>query len=176
MPAKDITNSEQEDFIDSAKEIPFSKLASLSRSEKLRLIALLNKLLQENVYEIPLTVFQNDFLSALETIVKYLHENLNLSFVEIAKLLNRSDKTIWVTYQNSKKKMTSKFYPVKTQYYIPVSAFADRNYSTLESLVAFLRETYGLSYSEIAKMLNRNYTTIVTVSNRHKKKTEDKST
>ncbi len=158
------------EFVDNSREISLSKIASLSRSEKLRLIAYLNKFMQEKVYEIPLTIFQNDFLSALETIVKYLHENLALGFVEIGRLLNRSDKTIWVTYQNSKKKMSNKFYPVRTQYYVPVYAFSDRKFSTLESLVMFIRESYGLSYKEIAKMLNRNYTTIVTISNRYSKK------
>lgn len=122
------------------------------------------------MYEIPATVFKNDFLSALETIVKYLHENLSLGFVQIGKLLNRSDKTIWVTYQHAAKKMSHRFYPAKAQHYIPVSAFSNRKFSTLESLVMFLRETYGLSYDGIAGMLNRSYTTIVTVSNRATKK------
>ena len=147
----------------------------MSRAEKLKLIAYLNKLLQDKTFDVPLSIFQNDFLSSLETLVKYLHENLELGFVEIAKLLNRSDKTIWVTYQQSKKKMSHKFYPVKTQYYIPVAAFSDRNFAPLESLVVFLKETYGLSYTEIAEMLNRSYTTVVTVANRHahKKNKED---
>lgn len=129
--------------------------------------------MQDNVYEIPITVFKNDFLSALETIVKFLHENLELGFVQIGKLLNRSDKTIWVTYQHSRKKMSHKFYPAKTQYYVPVSAFANRKFSTLESLVIFLKQTYGLEYAQIGEMLNRSYTTIVTVSNRAGKKKGD---
>ena len=52
------------------------------------IIGLANKLLEVPVKEevkIPISVFKNDHLSALETIVKYLRENLLLSFRELCK-------------------------------------------------------------------------------------------
>src|SRR3989338_1567701 len=56
---------------------------------------------------IPVGVFANDSLGSLEAIVKYLKENSKLKFSKIAKLLNRSSKTIWATYHNAVKKMPS---------------------------------------------------------------------
>ena len=48
---------------------------------------LVNNLLKEPVeIKISLSVFQNDKLSCLETIVKYLRENLKFSFKKIGSL------------------------------------------------------------------------------------------
>jgi len=43
---------------------------------------------------VPVNIFNNNKLSALESIVKYLKENINLSNKEIARLLNRDSRTI----------------------------------------------------------------------------------
>ena len=53
---------------------------------------------------IPISIFSNDKLSTLETVVKYLKENVALKLVDIATLLNRDQRAIWTTYNNSKKK------------------------------------------------------------------------
>src|SRR3989344_3196112 len=58
---------------------------------------------------IPVGIFDNDALSSLEAIVKYLKEILKLKFSKIGKLLNRSNKTIWTTHSNAVKKMPSSF-------------------------------------------------------------------
>ncbi|MDP4012450.1 MAG: hypothetical protein Q8R00_02485, partial [Candidatus Nanoarchaeia archaeon] len=44
---------------------------------------------------VPISVFNNKELSALETICKYLKENKHYNYHEIAQLLNRNDRTIW---------------------------------------------------------------------------------
>lgn len=118
---------------------------------------------------IPIGIFSNDVLSSLEAIVKYLKEDLKLKFSKIAKLLNRSNKTIWTTYHNSLKKMPSPFGLVISNIMIPVSAFANRSFSTLESLVGFIKD---LDYSnhEVALMLHLDDRTIWTVYDRVKKK------
>lgn len=118
---------------------------------------------------IPIGVFGNDALSSLEAIVKYLKEELKLGFSKIGKLLNRSSKTIWATYHNSIKKMPSSFGAVSRDILIPISAFADRSFSTLESLVAFVKDL-GYSNHEIALMLHLDDRTIWTVYDRVKKK------
>ena len=53
---------------------------------------------------IPLSILTDRNLGALENIVVYLREHLNLSYSEIAKLTNRDNRTIWATYNKAKKK------------------------------------------------------------------------
>jgi len=154
---------------DPYKEILFSRLKSLSDPEKLEVISFLKKQLKENV--LPVFIFKNDLLSALEAIVKYLKEEHNLSYVEISRLLNRSNKTIWITYQRAKKKMPKKLVG-KSQILIPVEIFQNRKFSVLESLASYLKQEQGISYKEIAKLINRNYRTILTVYRRFRKKNE----
>jgi len=118
---------------------------------------------------IPAGVFGNDELSSLEAIVKYLKEELKLKFSKIGKLLNRSSKTIWATYHNSLRKMPSSFGLVSRDIMIPASALSDRSYSTLESVVGFIK---NLDYSnhEVALMLHLDDSTIWTVYAKVKKK------
>ena len=53
---------------------------------------------------------------------------------------------------------------------IPSDIFRDRSLSVLEIMVEYLKEQKGLSYHEIAQLLNRDDRTIWTVYNRVKKK------
>lgn len=53
---------------------------------------------------IPINIFSNRTLSTLEHIITYLKEEQNLSYQEISIILNRDPRTIWTTYQRSKKK------------------------------------------------------------------------
>ena len=53
---------------------------------------------------------------------------------------------------------------------IPSDIFKDRSLSVLEIMVEYLKEQKGLSYHEIAVLLNRDDRTIWTVYNRGKKK------
>lgn len=118
---------------------------------------------------IPIGIFDNDALSSLEAIVKYLKEEQKIRYCKIAKLLNRSNKTIWATYHKAIKKMPSSFKAYSTRILIPISAFSNRNFSILESLVGFVKE---LDYSnhEVGVMLHLDDRTIWTVYDRVKKK------
>ena len=53
---------------------------------------------------IPSHIFKNRKLKVLEALVKYLKEERQLSYHEIAVLLNRNDRTIWTVYSRVKKK------------------------------------------------------------------------
>lgn len=121
------------------------------------------------VATIPIGVFDNDALSSLEAIVKYLKEEQKIRFCKIANLINRSNKTIWATYRKAIKKMPSSFKAYSTKILIPISAFSNRNFSILESLVGFIKE---LDYSnhEVGVMLHLDDRTIWTVYDRVKKK------
>lgn len=54
---------------------------------------------------IPSHIFKDRNLSVLESIVVFLKDNLNFNYSQIAKLLNRDDRTIWTVYNRSKKKI-----------------------------------------------------------------------
>ena len=119
---------------------------------------------------IPVSVFNNKELSCLETVVKYMRENLKLSSGKIAQMLKRNISTISSTYINAGKKMPSEFFVKESKHYIPFSAIADRKYSVLEAITKFLKEKLSLTNNEIAKLLNRDNRTIWTVYSRAKKK------
>jgi len=56
------------------------------------------------------------------------------------------------------------------KYTIPLSVVCDRDVSIFETIVEYLKETYGLTYHEIAVLLNRDDRTIWTVYKRAQKK------
>ncbi len=53
---------------------------------------------------------------------------------------------------------------------MPTHIFKDRKVSVLEAISEYMKDTMGLSYHEIAVMLNRNDRTIWTCYNRAKQK------
>ena len=123
---------------------------------------------------IPVSVFDNDYLSALEAIVKYLHENKGLRLAEIARLLNRDQRAIGVTYRFARNKMKARLKAPVSKYSVPLSVIADKRFSVLESIVYYLKKTYSLSYHEIAVLLRRDDRTIWTVYHRALKKIDSK--
>lgn len=131
---------------------------------------LLEKRAEKPLDMIPVSIFNNNLLSSLEAIVKYMKENLRLGSGEIAKLLKRDISTVSSTYIKSKKKMPSEFSVSHSKYFIPLSALSNRNYSILESIVKFLKKNLSLSNNEIARLLNRDNRTIWTVYSRAVKK------
>ncbi len=120
--------------------------------------------------ELPVSIFDNKELSALESICKYLKEELKLRYSEIANLLNRDQRTVWVTYSNALKKRKEKLVVRESEYKIPVSIFKDRKLSVLEAIVAYLKDNYNLRYVEISKLLNRDERNIWGVYDKAKKK------
>ena len=126
-----------------------------------------------NSGEIPVSIF-NEKLSSFESIVKYAVENMQMSYSETAKIMNRSEKTIWQAYKNAVKKYPSRFEAFKFTVTIPLSKFSDRKLSVLEHIVVWLRENYNLKFSEIAKMIARDPRTVWTIYSRAKKKYETK--
>lgn len=151
--------------------LSYLKKQGLSSEE---IFELVNKLLKVEVKEeikVPISVFNNDKLGSLETIVKYLRENLLLSFKQIASLTNRNNVALAVSYRNAKKKLEAKFVVEEiSPYSLPVTILQDRKLSVLENIVSYLKDTFGLAYHKIALLLNRDDRTIWTVYQRAKKK------
>lgn len=59
----------------------------------------------ERYVNIPSFIFKDRSLAALEAVVVYLKDSQGLTYSQIARLLNRDDRTIWTTYQRAKKKI-----------------------------------------------------------------------
>ena len=154
IPSKEIYQKNKELF----REI--SKIKQEYKLSDKDLLNLINKQIL-----IPISIFFNS--SPLESLVKYLKENLNLNYNEIAKLLNRDQRTIWVTYNNINKKNIK--LNTKSKLLIPIEIFSNRKLSSLENLVSYLINL-NYSFSQISQLLNRDYRTIWTCYQRAKKK------
>ena len=168
MPKKEDIKTVEKRLLDTFN---YLQEQGLSHEEILNLA---NKLLKVPVKEevkVPISVFKNDYLSSLENIVKYLRENLLLSFKQIGSLTNRNEIALAVTYRNARKKMEAKFVVEEVSpYSVPVSILKDRSISVLENIAVYLKDTFGLTYHSIAVLLNRDDRTIWTVYQRAKKK------
>ena len=110
---------------------------------------------------IPITIFSKE-LGGLEAISKYMKENLNMNYSEIAKELHRNERTIWTSYKKAKEKQEEIFTENKEAILIPVSIFKDNGLTIFESIISYLRGK-EIKYSEIAKLLNRDQRNIRTI-------------
>jgi hypothetical protein len=124
---------------------------SISREELLSLF-------DEDSFGIPVSVFSHK-LGPLEALVKFLKEDMEMHYSEIAKLLGRDDRGIWASYHKAAKKLPQRF-EIHDRGMIPVSLFSDRRLSVLEHLVRHLRDSHKIKVQEISGMLNRKQGTI----------------
>ena len=120
--------------------------------------------------KLPLSIFKSES-STLEIVAKYLHEAEKRSFADIAILLNRDHRTIWHAYQRSVRRKI-RLTVEKSKVTVPVSLFAQRQFSPLEVLVSYLREEHQLSFADIARSLALSPKTVWTVYHRKLKKAE----
>ena len=135
----------------------------------------LAKAKEDSVILIPLSVFLDRGVSVLEAVSEYLKDSKELSYHEIAVLLNRNDRTIWTCYNRAKKKNPGHVVKLaESKEHIPSSIFLDREVSVLEAIVEYLKDERGLSYHEMAVLLNRDDRTVWTCYNRAKKKRRKK--
>ncbi len=125
------------------------------------------QLLQKKII-IPITIFSHK-TSPLESLVKYLKENYNLKLSQIALLLNRDHRTIWITYDSAYKKIKEPFSKKKRDYFIDIEKFSNRRISVLEIVCNHLTEL-GFSITQISSLLNKHRNTIWSVLSRYKKK------
>ncbi|MEK6834967.1 MAG: S8 family serine peptidase [Nanoarchaeota archaeon] len=142
-----------------------NSLVKIQITNKLNNKEIINLINYEALMLVPISIFKNN--SPLEALVKYLKENLNLSLNEIASLINRDPRTIWITYENAKKSI--KKLEIRNKQLVPLNIFNNRKLSILENLVYYLQNK-EISLNNIAKILNRNYKTIYTVYSRVKNK------
>ena len=122
---------------------------------------------------IPLSLFRAGENSCLRLISQYLFSHLHLRYCEIARLLNRDDRTIWGACHHGSipDDFNSALEQTKFSHLsIPAESLQDRNLSILESVVSYMREQLGFSYHDISFVLNKHYPTVYTVYRRSLKK------
>jgi len=148
----------------------FVKSQNLSENEVKKIFSsnIYNKL-SDKSSNVPVSIFNNEKLSVLEAVVKYLREIQELTLKDISVVLNRNNKTIWTTYNNASKKMPEAFVLEAVSIRIPLELFQDRNSSPLEVVVNYMKDKLGFKNHEIAQLLHRNQKTIWTTYNRKKR-------
>jgi hypothetical protein len=63
----------------------------------------------EKVIHVPVSIFADRKVSALEALVAHLHVRLGFSYHEIAVMLNRDDRTVWTCYHRFKQKTRRRY-------------------------------------------------------------------
>lgn len=116
--------------------------------------------LEKNI-SIPGSIFLKQ-LGCLECICKFLKEHHKLSNIEIAKLTNRSSKSIWQAISQARRKYPKNLIVKKDSIMIPIKILENKKLSILENIVYYLKNK-NLSYHEIAELLARDDRTIWTV-------------
>jgi len=123
---------------------------------------------------IPFSIFNRD-LGALESIVKYMKEELLMDYGSIAYLLGRNVGPVGVTYRRAKIKLSGRLnVPAGSsdKRSIPFEALRANKklrLSVLESLVWWLT-VQGYDWHDVAAILARDDKTIWTVLDRARKK------
>jgi DNA-directed RNA polymerase specialized sigma24 family protein len=144
-------------------------LNTLSREELLALVGQLSALVQEkDGVHIPVSVFAVR-LSPAEAVVKYLKEEHELRYVDIARALNRDQRGIWCTYRRAQQKHPRALTVAPSEHAVPISALGERKFSILENVVHHLRGK-GVQVKTIAELVNKSPSTIATVHSRVRKK------
>ncbi len=114
---------------------------------------------------VPLSIFSGR-LSALQALVRYLHDAQQHAFSEIALLLGRSQKTVWASYEQARDRP---FAFTEGGLSIPIARFASRSFSPLETIVVYLKAR-GFPNIDIARTLALDPRTTWTAWSRAKKK------
>ncbi len=118
--------------------------------------------------KIPLEIFSLE-LAPSESLVKYLKENLEKTFHEIAELTSGNERAIWASYQRANKKMSSSIL-IENPTLIPLSIFSNKKLSVLETVVVYLKEKKKMKGVKIAQILKKHPANIWTIYNRANEK------
>ena len=129
------------------------KLREQDQLDLPELINLYQKLTPEK--KVPLSIFTTT-LYPIEAITKYLHEEEQLTFTQIAELLNRNPKNIWTAYKRSTQKFKKPFSKIQEKYFIPLSLFQNETKTPLEAIILYLKSIYQLTNKKIALILNNS--------------------
>jgi hypothetical protein len=99
-------------YLKEEKSFSLHKISNLVKRDERNIWWIYNKarkkypkkfIIKEVKLWIPVSVFNTE-LSALECVVYYLHDKLNLKFSQIAGFLSRDQRTIWTSYSRAREK------------------------------------------------------------------------
>lgn len=116
---------------------------------------------------VPAAIFAGK-LSPAEALAKFLRENCELGYSEIAEIVGRDERGIWANYRRAVKKMPWPF-EIKDGISVPGSIFNSEK-SILEALVSYFKDTKKMRNKSIAQVLNKNPANIWTIYSRSRKK------
>ena len=122
---------------------------------------------QKKIHQVPISIFANKNLGILESTVKYLKENNNLTYHEIAVLLKRDDRTIWATYHKAIRKEKNIFSTKTDCQTIDLTIISNREQAPLRAVICHLKNQ-GLNFRQISHLLNRSYKTVWVTFNKKK--------
>ena len=126
------------------------------------------EIIENKELQIPASIFSKE-LGALESLARYMKENLNMTYHNIAEKLERDERTIWASCKKSKEKQKEPLKAMKTDIMIPLSIFENKKLTILESAILYLKGK-GMRFSEIGKLLERDERNIWTTYSRAIKK------
>ena len=150
-------------YSEEKEKISHLLLKELSSNYKVSQKEISKEFYSEEEISIPLSIFSKE-LGALESTVKYLKENLSMTYKEISEYLGRNERTIWTAYKKASEKHKEGYKLKENDLEISISIFLNKNLTVLESLVLYLKEK-GMNYSEIAELLDRDQRNIWTIWN-----------
>jgi len=126
------------------------------------------KLPVKRIIQFPIDIL-TDKLTVFESVVKHLHEEQEISLSKIAQILHRDKRNIWQIYANAKAKVPRRTVAKGATFWVPIHIFSAK-LSPTEAVVLYLRAKKKLSFSEIARLLSKEYRTIWTIYDRARKK------
>jgi hypothetical protein len=128
--------------------------------EILRSLEMFIEVYKQNIQgTIPLEIYTEN-LGIMEATIKYLKEEKNMSYHEIAAQLGRDDRTIWTSYKKAQAKKKERFQINRKEENIPLTILTDRTKTPLTQITNYLMEKHKMKNRQIAELLRKDYKTI----------------
>jgi len=108
---------------------------------------------------IPLEIYTEN-LGVMEATIKYLKEEKNYNYSEIARKLNRDERTIWTGYKKALQKKKEGFMIINPKQNIPLTILTDRTKTPLSQIINYLKKRHNMKTRQIADLLKKDYKTI----------------
>lgn len=122
---------------------------------------------------LPLDIYKTQ-LAPLEATVKYLRENRQLTYAQIASLLRKQPTTISTTYYNTRRKHPQALRPAGEET-VPLSIFDQEELTVAETIVHYLHRNKGLKIAAIAQLLGKDNKALWTTAKRAEQKYGEKT-
>lgn len=188
------------------KKQSYKEISSLLSRNAKTLAVTYSKAIQKNSEEtlvnkdtiyLDFSIFKND-LSILEAVCYFLR-SLEKKYSQIARLIGRSQKTIWTVCKRAENKLQnsqnlqkisdtplnkdtdygdnnyiSSSYTDNNALRLPLNILKDNSLSPLEAIVKYLRENKDLTYNQIGNLLSRKPKTLAATYSAARKKDPEK--